>query len=111
MWTHGDERLLELLPGGGIRDVLDQIPAVVAICAGPELVVVYGNPRFLGLAGDRPLMGRPVADVFEEAENRAFVDTLREAFRTGRSVVGQEWGGVVPDASGRLAPAWFDFVY
>ena len=58
--------LRELLPGAEVRvgEVLDQLPATIGIFTGPDLVVVYANPLYAALAAERPLLGRPVAEVF-----------------------------------------------
>jgi serine phosphatase RsbU (regulator of sigma subunit) len=103
-----------LLEGAEVRleEVLDQLPATVGIFAGPDLIVRYANPLYAALAGGRPLLGRPVAEVFSEPENRGVVDALRRAYETGEPVSGQEWSGRAADPStGEPRTLYFDFTY
>src|SRR5919199_4089201 len=89
------ERVPGLLAAGvRVEDVLDQLPATIGIFTGPDLVVAYANPLYAALAGDRPLLGRPVAEVFDEPENARFVAALRQAYESGETVHGVEWSGV-----------------
>jgi PAS domain S-box-containing protein len=110
-----DER--ESVPGllaAGVRveDVLDQLPATIGIFTGPDLVVAYANPLYAALAGDRELVGRPVAEVFDEPQNARVVEALRRCYESGELVRGQEWAGVAPDPrTGRPRAVWFDFAY
>jgi serine phosphatase RsbU (regulator of sigma subunit) len=93
-------------------DVLDQLPATIGIFSGPELVVRYANPLYAALAGDRELVGRPVAEVFAEPENRGVVDALRRVYATGDAITGQEWSGVAADpVTGQRRTLYFDFTY
>jgi PAS domain S-box-containing protein len=101
-----------LLAGGGLRDVLDQLPAVIGIFTGPELRVAYANPGYAALAGGRQLLGRPVAEVFGEPEHARFLALLHDTLRSGRPAQEREWGGIVADrATGEHSPVWFDFAY
>jgi serine phosphatase RsbU (regulator of sigma subunit) len=93
-------------------DVLDQLPATIGIFTGPDLVVRYANPLYTALAGGRELIGRPVAEVFPEPENRGVVDALRSVYATGEAVAGQERSGLATDpATGRRRTLYFDFAY
>src|SRR5690349_6219311 len=101
-------------PDAGVlgADVLDQLPATIGIFTGPDLVVRYANPLYAALAGGRPLLGRPVAEVFHEPENQAVVEALHRAYATGETVVGQEWSGRASDPeTGEARTLWFDFTY
>jgi serine phosphatase RsbU (regulator of sigma subunit) len=93
-------------------DVLDQLPATIGIFTGPNLVVRYANPLYAALAGGRELLGRPVAEVFSEPENRGVVNALRRAYETGEAVTGEEWSGLAADpATGLPRMFYFDFTY
>src|SRR5690349_10326144 len=101
-------------PDAGVlgADVLDQLPATIGIFTGPDLVVRYANPLYAALAGGRDLVGRPVAEVFSEPENRGVVDALRRVYETGDAITGQEWSGVAADpATGKRSRLFFDFTY
>jgi PAS domain S-box-containing protein len=95
-----------------VGEVLDQLPATVGIFSGPDLVVRYANPLYTALAGDRQLLGRPVAEVFGEPENQAVVAALRRAYETGEAVSGEEWSGrAVDPRTGALRTLFFDFTF
>jgi PAS domain S-box-containing protein len=79
---------------GHVGEVLDRMPAIVAVFRGPQHVVEYGNPLFRALAPDEPVMGRPIADVFDRPENRKFIELLDHVYATGLSATGNEWRGV-----------------
>ena len=112
---HDERRALgELLWDSRVRveEVLDQLPATLGIFTGPDLVVRYANPLYLALAGGRPLVGRPAAEVFDEPENRGVVRALRRVYETGEAVSGQEWSGLTADpATGTPRTLYFDFTY
>lgn len=95
-----------------VEEVLDQLPATLAIFTGPDLVVRYANPHYTALAGGRELIGRPAAEIFGEPENRSVVRALRRVYHTGEPVSGQEWSGLTADpASGLPRTLYFDFTY
>jgi PAS domain S-box-containing protein len=96
---------------GRVGEVLDRLPAVVAVLRGPHHVVEYGNPLFLGLARGEPLVGRPVAEVFTQPENRKFIDLLDRVYETGESSEGEEWAARVADESGAEVERHFDFAF
>jgi PAS domain S-box-containing protein len=96
---------------GRVGDVLDRLPAVVAIFRGPHHVVEYGNPLFLALAGGEPLVGRPVAEVFTQEANRKFIAQLDRVFETGEPVHGEEWPARVADVTGEEVDRYFDFTF
>jgi PAS domain S-box-containing protein len=87
-------------------EILDQIPAVLCVLRGPTHVVEFANPLYRALAGDTPLLGRPVAEVFDQPENRAFVELLDTIHATGEPVRGYAQRGVI-----RGREVFYDFVY
>src|SRR5205823_1979273 len=56
--------------------------------AGPELTVVYCNDAFQRWAplGRRPVVGRPLPELFAWSDRAAIRSSYREAVRTGRPV-------------------------
>src|SRR5215831_16390819 len=70
-------------------ELLNSNPAgVVLVDAGPELTVVYCNDAFLRWAplGRRPVVGRPLPDLFAWSDRAGIRTSYREAVRTGRPV-------------------------
>jgi PAS domain S-box-containing protein len=92
---------------GHVGEVLDRMPAMVAVFRGPAHVVEYGNPMFRALAAGEPVMGRPIAEVFDRPENRKFIDLLDHVYATGLPATGNEWRGVTVDEGER----YLDFAF
>lgn len=101
--------LLATLEGDSRRflEILEQVPAVVAVIRGPELVIEFANPRYRRLGGGRPMVGRPVAEVFDEPGDHLFVDLPAQVYASGQPYLGQ--GPVGKDAAG--ADVYYDFTY
>ena len=87
-------------------DVLEQLPAVLAVLRGPDHVFEFANPLYRRLAGETPMLGRRAADVFDQPENELFLRLLDRVYETGSTVRGTGERGVV---NGR--EVFFDFVY
>jgi len=86
--------------GGGdpqrFLEILDALPAVVGAFRGPDHVVEFANPHYRRLVGGAPMVGRPLAELFDQPENRPFIDALDQVYETGEPV------------AGRAAPALID---
>jgi signal transduction histidine kinase len=70
-------------------ELLNSNPAgVVLVDAGPELTVVYCNDAFQrwAPAGRRPVVGRPLPELFAWSDRAALRSSYREAVRTGQPV-------------------------
>jgi signal transduction histidine kinase len=70
-------------------ELLNSNPAgIVLVDASPELNVVYCNDAFHRWAplGRRPVVGRPLLDLFAWSDRAAIRSSYREAVRTGRPV-------------------------
>jgi len=86
--------------------VLEQLPAVVGVFRGPSHVVEFANPLYRRMAGDVPMLGVPIAELFDDPENRAFVDQLDRVFETGETFHGDGWRGIVAGEE-----VFYDFTY
>jgi len=86
--------------------ILDQFPAVIGIFRGPSHVVEFANPLYRRMAGDVPMLGVPIAELFDAPQNKAFVDQLDQVFESGETFHGDGWRGVV--AGGEV---FYDFTY
>jgi signal transduction histidine kinase len=70
-------------------ELLNSNPAgIVLVDAGPELTVVYCNDAFQRWAppGRRPVVGRPLPELFAWSDRAAIRGSYREAVRTGQPV-------------------------
>src|SRR5918911_1413374 len=97
-----------------LEEIFAQMPAAIAVLAGPDHVVTYVNPAGEGIAGLRAaaLFGRPVRGAFPEITGQGIFNPLDEAYRPGTPYVGTE----VParydrNGDGVLEEAYFTVVY
>jgi two-component system sensor kinase FixL len=85
-------------------------PVLIAHATAPELRLRYVNAGLSRMLGDRPLIGRTVAEAIPEAEVQGFTRIIEEVLATGRPWEGRE----VPvrlDQSGEGGLRYLDFVY
>ncbi|WP_428953785.1 ATP-binding SpoIIE family protein phosphatase [Streptomyces sp. cg35] len=77
-------------PGGGIgvdelpvREVLDRIPALVALVHGPEHRIAYVNDAYVAAFGDRPV-GEPAATALPELDELSLLPLLDQVLRSAK---------------------------
>src|SRR6266566_9815487 len=97
-----------------LEEIFAQVPAAIAVLAGPDHVVTYVNPAGERIAGRRAaaMLGRLVREAFPGIAGQGIFDPLDEVYRTGTPYVGTE----VParydrDGDGVLEEGYFTFVY
>ncbi|MFE7173601.1 SpoIIE family protein phosphatase [Streptomyces sp. NPDC057616] len=66
-----------------VRDVLDRVPALVALVHGPDHRVAYVNDAYVAAFGVRPL-GEPVRDALPELDELGLLPLLDQVLRSGR---------------------------
>src|SRR5690349_1504320 len=77
-----------------LRAVLDEVPALIAVMRGPELVVEFANFRHRDLTGSGDLTGRSLVELLEQSPGavdpglRRQLDELRRAVEQGESAHG-----------------------
>lgn len=92
--------------------MFDQAPSFMALVKGPDHVFDLVNPAYCRLIGDRPVIGRPVAEALPDAAQQGYADLLDQVYRSGRAFAQRGASFAVqvrPDA-----PAdhrYLDFVY
>ena len=92
--------------------LFQQAPSFIAILEGPEHRISFANPAYMRLVGDRPVLGRTVAEALPEAVAQGYVNLLDSVFGSGTAstsfgakyVVQAEPGGAVRER-------YVDFVY
>lgn len=89
-------RGLDLEPGR-FFEILEQLPAVIGVFRGPSHIVEFANPLYSRMRSRGSMLGRPVAELFDQPENRAFLDQLDRVFETGEICHGDGWPGVLDD--------------
>ncbi|MEU4236745.1 SpoIIE family protein phosphatase [Actinoplanes sp. NPDC026619] len=70
---------------------LDQVPFILVVCEGPELLVRWLSGPTRAVLPGRPTVGVPIRDMISDLIGQQFVDAYYEVYRTGVPVTGQEW--------------------
>ncbi|WP_446459022.1 SpoIIE family protein phosphatase [Streptomyces zingiberis] len=65
------------------RDVLDQVPGLVAVVHGPEHRIAYVNRAYTTVFGDRPV-GGPAGDALPELSELGLLPVMDQVLRSGR---------------------------
>jgi PAS domain-containing protein len=95
-----------------LRQLFDQAPGFMAVLRGPDHIFELTNASYNRLFGDRPLLGKPVREVFPEVEGQGFFERLDEVYRTGKDHVGRRVPLAMQARSGEpLKQLFLDFVY
>jgi PAS domain S-box-containing protein len=95
-----------------LRAMFEQAPGFIAIMAGPEHRIEFANPEYLDLVGNRPIVGKTVAESLPDAVEQGFHKVLDRVFTTGEPFrgVGVKYAMQVgPDAP--VVERFIDFVY
>lgn len=89
-----------------IHAVFDQLPLLVAILRGPDMVVEYASPTLREVFGGRQLAGRPLAESMPEILPFGVGEHIASAYETGETIsLGEQ---PFPTADG---DRWFDVVH
>ncbi|MET0291186.1 MAG: HAMP domain-containing sensor histidine kinase [Steroidobacteraceae bacterium] len=66
-----------------LRELFEQAPGAVALLHGPAHVFELANAAYLELIGNRPVIGRAVAEALPEVAAQGFVALLDRVYATG----------------------------
>ncbi len=69
--------------------LFENTPAAIAVLRGPLHVFEMANPSYLALVGNRPLVGKSVAEALPEAAEQGFVTLLDGVYTSGVPFVGK----------------------
>ncbi|MCX2740917.1 PAS domain-containing protein [Pontibacter anaerobius] len=95
-----------------LYNLLMQTPAMFCIFEGPQHVFKFVNPPYQGLVGDRPLLGRPIAEAMPELEGQSVLHLLDQVYSTGESVYAFETKVQLDhDNDGNLGNNYYNFTY
>lgn len=74
-----------------LRDILMQLPAMIAIVTGPEHRFEMANPTYLQLTGrTEAILGEPMSEVFPELRGQGYLETLDRIYQTGQALIRAE---------------------
>ena len=101
-----------------LYEILMQLPAMIGIVKGPDLVYEFANPTYLQVVGRTPdMIGKSMREVFPELEGQIYFDVIERVYRTGETFIRNEspayWDrngdGVLEEGFFNcLCPAWQD---
>ena len=92
-----------------LDDLFMQAPANIAVFRGPQHRFELANPPYLRTARRSDVIGKPVREVFPEAEQEPFMQLMDEVYRTGVPFVGKEVWSQMQTLDG-LTEGYFNFV-
>ncbi|MEG4842194.1 PAS domain S-box protein [Microcoleus sp. B9-D4] len=74
-----------------LHDILMQLPAMIGIVKGADLVYEFANPTYLEGTGRTPdIIGKSIRDVFPEIEGQIYFEALDRVYRTGETFIREE---------------------
>ncbi|AFZ21291.1 PAS domain-containing protein [Allocoleopsis franciscana] len=96
-----------------LHDILMQLPAMIGIVKGPDLVYEFANPTLLQVAGRTPdIIGKSMREIFPELEGQIYFDAVKRVYQTGEPFIGNEspayWDR---NGDGVLEEAFFNFTF
>lgn len=96
---------------GKLRDLIMQAPALIALLRGPQHVFDLVNPMYDRLVGQRPLLGKSVAQALPETVEQGFIALLDKVYASGEPFLGQEVPVRLSNADGTSSDLFLNFVY
>ncbi len=95
-----------------LGELFMQVPAGIAVLAGPDLVFELVNPAYDEFTGYRDLLGKPLRDALPELRDQGFPALLDQVYRSGVAHVGSEAPAQLQRGiDGASEEAFFNFVY
>jgi PAS domain S-box-containing protein len=84
----------------------------MAVLRGPQHRFELANPAYLRLVGDRPLIGRTVAEALPDAAAQGYLDLLDTVYRSGEAFTATASPITLQvEAGGPESERYLDFVY
>jgi signal transduction histidine kinase len=65
------------------RALFEQAPSFMAMLEGPDHSFTFANAAYMRLVGDRPVVGRRIAEALPEAGPQGYIALLDRVFRSG----------------------------
>ena len=96
-----------------LRSVLEQAPAIICVFDGPQHVFQFVNDAYQALVGERPLLGRPLADALPEPAGPPRPELLDQVYQTGETHHAPEVPVQLARADAGAAPStrYYNFTY
>ncbi|MEV6347906.1 SpoIIE family protein phosphatase [Actinoplanes sp. NPDC051851] len=81
---------------------VDQLPFIVLVCEGPDLVMTACNAATRATLSGRGLLGKPIREVLEDLSGQQFVGAFYEVYRTGEPFTARSWRAHMDRPDGSL---------
>ncbi len=95
-----------------LQAMFRQAPGAIALLRGPTHVIALANDAYLRLAGNRPVVGKTVAEALPELAEQGFVELLDRVYESGVPHRGENISVTLEQArDGRREERVVDFVY
>ena len=95
-----------------LEQLFAQAPSFMAVLRGPDHRFELANPAYLRLVGDRPVIGRTVADALPDAVAQGYLDLLDTVYRSGEAFTATASPITLQaQADGPASERYLDFVY
>ncbi|MFN3523711.1 MAG: sensor histidine kinase [Phenylobacterium sp.] len=95
-----------------LRDLFMQAPGFLAVLAVPDLSFSFVNKAYLQMVGDRPLIGRTLADALPELADQGFIDLMEQTVRTREPYIGRSMRIMLRRKPGAaLEERFVDFIF
>jgi PAS domain S-box-containing protein len=95
-----------------LEQLFEQAPTFTAVLRGPQHLFEFANPGYLHLVGDRPVVGRHVAEALPEAVAQGYLELLDRVYRSGEPFIatGARYA-MQSSATEHAVERYLDFVY
>lgn len=96
-----------------LHNAFMQAPALICIFEGPQHVFKLVNPSYQQLVGERPLLGKPIAEAMPELAGQPIFGLLDKVYRTGETFQAHEMLVQLDhdNAGGDLGQNYYNFIY
>ena len=68
-----------------LYQTFQEAPAMICVLNGPQHAFQFVNPPYQALVGDRPLLGKPIAEAMPELAGQPIFELLDGVYRTGET--------------------------
>jgi signal transduction histidine kinase len=73
-----------------LYNMFEQAPAMICIFEGPQHTFQFVNPPYQALVGNRPLVGKPIAEAMPELAGQPIFGLLDQVYQTGETFYANE---------------------
>jgi PAS domain S-box-containing protein len=96
-----------------LHHIFMEVPAMICIVEGPQHVFKLVNPSYQRIVGDRPLLGKPIAEAMPELIGQPIIGLLNKVYRTGETFNAHEMLVQLDhnNSGGDLGQNYYNFIY